>query len=73
MDKTFDGVITNPPFGKLDKTLTVDGFPINTLDHVMAIRALDCMKDDVRAAVIPTGMARDGSLRRLSTSMHAWG
>ena len=52
MDKFFNGVITNPPFGKLDKTVTFDGFPINTLDHVMAIRALDCMKDDGRAAII---------------------
>jgi hypothetical protein len=56
----FDGIITNPPFGKFDRTLFVghstlrsDGdFPINTLDHVMAIRALDCMKDTGRAAII---------------------
>jgi len=51
----FDGVITNPPFGKLDKTLTFGGFHINTLDHVMAIRALDCMKDGGRAAIIIGG------------------
>jgi hypothetical protein len=55
MDKMFDGIITNPPFGKLDKMLTVGGFPINTLDHAMAIRALDCMKDDGRAAIIIGG------------------
>jgi hypothetical protein len=54
-DKFFDGVITNPPFGKLDKTLTFGGFHINTLDHVMAIRALDCMKDGGRAAIIIGG------------------
>ena len=53
--KKFDGIITNPPFGKLDKTLTVAGFPINTLDHVMAIRALDCMKDNGCAAIIIGG------------------
>jgi hypothetical protein len=51
----FDGIITNPPFGKLDKTLTVGEFPINTLDHAMAIRALDCMKDNGRAAIIIGG------------------
>jgi hypothetical protein len=39
----------------MDKTLTVGGFPIKTLDHVMAIRALDCMKDDGRAAIIIGG------------------
>jgi hypothetical protein len=55
MDKMFDGTITNPPFGKLDKTLTVGDFPINTLDHAMAIRALDCMKDNGRAAIIIGG------------------
>ena len=55
MNKMFEGIITNPPFGKLDKTITVDSFPINTLDHVMAIRALDCMKDDGRAAIIIGG------------------
>jgi predicted RNA methylase len=55
MDKAFDGVITNPPFGKMDKPLIVDGFPINTLDHVMAIRALDCMKDNGKAAIIIGG------------------
>jgi hypothetical protein len=54
-EKAFIGVITNPPFGKLDKTLTFGGFPINTLDHVMAIRALDCMKEKGRAAIIIGG------------------
>ena len=55
MDKMFDGVITNPPFGKLDKTIMADRFPVNTLDHAMAIRALDCMKDGGRAAIIIGG------------------
>ncbi len=55
LDKRFDGIITNPPFGKLDKSLTVDNFTINTLDHAMAIRALDCMKDNGRAAIIIGG------------------
>ena len=51
----FDGIITNPPFGKLEKTVTVSGFPINTLEQMMAIRALDTMKDDGRAAIIIGG------------------
>ena len=53
--KNFDGIITNPPFGKLDKTVIIGNFPINTLDHIMAIRALDCMRDDGRAAIIIGG------------------
>ena len=55
MHKRYDGIVTNPPFGKLDKTITVGGFPVNTLDHAMAIRALDCMKDNGRAAIIIGG------------------
>jgi len=63
--KKFDGIITNPPFGKLDKTVTVNSFPINTLDHAMAIRALDCMKDDGRAAIIIGGHTEWDSAGRI--------
>src|SRR6201993_608743 len=55
LDKKFDAVITNPPFGRLDKTVLYDGFPIHTLDHLMALRALDTMKDTGRAAFIIGG------------------
>ncbi len=51
----FDGIITNPPFGELGKKVLVDGFPITALDHLMAIRALDCMKDAGRASIIIGG------------------
>ncbi len=55
----FDGIITNPPFGSLDKDFIFgdppDKFPIKTLDHLMAIRALECMKDSGRAAIIIGG------------------
>lgn len=51
-EKKFDGIITNPPFGTYDKTISFSGFPIKHLDHIMAIRALDCMKDEGRAAII---------------------
>ena len=53
--KRFDGVITNPPFGTLDKEVMYDEYKIKTLDHLMALRALDCMKDDGRAAIIIGG------------------
>lgn len=55
LHKHFDGIITNPPFGTLDRTLTVGEYRINHLDHAMAIRALDCMKDGGRAAIIIGG------------------
>lgn len=55
-ERKFDGIITNPPFGRAyEDAITVDGFKINVLDHIMAIRALDTMKDSGRAAIIIGG------------------
>ncbi len=54
-DKKFDAVITNPPFGRLNKIIEFDNYPIDTLDHLMAIRALELMKNDGRAAIIIGG------------------
>lgn len=54
-ESLFDGIVTNPPFGTMDKPLIVGEYKINHLDHVMCIRALDCMKDNGRAAMIIGG------------------
>ncbi|MFZ5552502.1 MAG: strawberry notch C-terminal domain-containing protein [Bacteroidota bacterium] len=54
-EKKFDAVLTNPPFGTLDHDIKFDTFPIRTLDHLMALRALDCMKDSGKAAIIIGG------------------
>lgn len=54
-NRKFDAVITNPPFGRLNKTIEFDNFSIDTLDHLMAIRALELMKDDGKAAIIIGG------------------
>jgi hypothetical protein len=51
---TFDGIITNPPFGRWE-TERIGGYPISKLEHIMAIRALDTMKDSGRAAIIIGG------------------
>jgi hypothetical protein len=53
--QVFDAVLTNPPFGKLDVEALFDTFPIKTLEHVMALRALECMKDSGKAAIIIGG------------------
>jgi hypothetical protein len=53
--KTFDAVITNPPFGRLDIEELYETFPIKTLEQLMALRALDCMKDIGKAAIIIGG------------------
>ena len=51
----FTAVITNPPFGKLDKPVMFDTFKIDTLDHLMALRALETMVNNGRAAIIVGG------------------
>lgn len=51
----FNAVLTNPPFGKLDKPVIVNGYPIAILEHLMAIYALDTMAADGRAAIIIGG------------------
>ena len=51
----YQGVITNPPFGTLDKQVMYGEFPIRILDHLMALRALDTMNDDGVAAIIIGG------------------
>ena len=52
---TYQAVITNPPFGKLDKPVQFDTFKIDTLDHVMALRALETMNRTGKAAIIIGG------------------
>jgi hypothetical protein len=54
-EKKFDGVLTNPPFGALPEAVYYGRYPIKTLDHLMALRALDCMKDKGSAAIIIGG------------------
>jgi len=53
--RVFDAVLTNPPFGKMDIEVMFDTFAIKTLEHVMALRALECMKDGGKAAIIIGG------------------
>ncbi len=58
LEKRFDAVITNPPFGISETEVMYETFPIKPLEHVMALRALDCMKDDGKAAIIIGGHTR---------------
>ncbi len=52
---TFKAVITNPPFGKLEQPVLFDTYKIDTLDHLMALRALETMTADGKAAFIIGG------------------
>ena len=66
-----DAVITNPPFGSIKdangKTtkVKVDGYSLGQIDHLIAARALEAMKDDGRAVLIlgankvPGGISND--------------
>lgn len=53
--KRFDAVLTNPPFGTVDVAVDYDGYKISSLEQLTALRALDCMRDDGRAAIIIGG------------------
>lgn len=57
-EKQFDAVLTNPPFGTMETKVMYDTFPIKSLEHLMALRALDCMKDSGKAAIIIGGHTR---------------
>jgi predicted RNA methylase len=56
--KFFDAILTNPPFGVSDTDVMYDTFRIKPLEHVMALRALDCMNDNGKAAIIIGGHTR---------------
>jgi predicted RNA methylase len=77
--KRFDGVTTNPPFGRIDKT-RVGKAPISVLDHLMALRALETIKDTGRAAIIvgghtsynPKGRITEGKNRIFYTYLYEY-
>ena len=54
-ERKFDGVVTNPPFGSLSEAMMFGKFKIKRLEHAMALKALHCMKDDGKAAIIIGG------------------
>lgn len=57
-EKKFHAVLTNPPFGLLAHDVKYETFSIEVLDHLMALRALDSMKDNGKAAIIIGGHTR---------------
>jgi predicted RNA methylase len=57
-EKKFDAILTNPPFGLLKHDVKYETFSIEVLDHLMALRALDCMKENGKAAIIIGGHTR---------------
>jgi len=65
LEKSFDAVLTNPPFGTFRQKVAYDFLSIDALDHLMALRALDTMKDTGKAAIIIGGHMRYDSRGRI--------
>lgn len=68
--KRFQAVLTNPPFGRLSKPVFYDDYKITTLEQLMALRALDTMKDEGKAAIIIGGHTRWDELGRMQAGMN---
>lgn len=64
-EKKFSAVITNPPFGDLDEAIFIEDYKITSLEHLMAIRALDTMKNTGRCAIIIGGHTHWDELGRV--------
>jgi GNAT superfamily N-acetyltransferase len=63
-EKTFDAVLTNPPFGSTEPVY-YGKFEIKSLEMLMALRGLDTMKDDGKCAIIIGGHMEYDSEGRL--------
>jgi hypothetical protein len=51
----FDGELSIPPFGTLSEPIMFGKFKIKRLEHAMCLKALQCMKDTGKAALIIGG------------------
>lgn len=64
LSNTFDAVLTNPPFGTLDQPVYFEDYKISSLEHLMALHALDVMLPNGKAAIIIGGHTKlDGQGR----------
>ncbi len=63
--KLYDVILTNPPFGKLDKKEYFKN--IKVLDHKMALFALEYMKDSGKAAIIVGGHGEYDEQKRIKS------
>jgi len=53
--RQMDAVIANPPFATMAEVVQYHGYRITKLEHLIALRSLELMKDDGRAAIIIGG------------------
>lgn len=55
LENSFDGILTNPPFGSTDAPYMFGTFAINSMEQLMALIALQTMNDNGKAAIIIGG------------------
>ncbi|MGY8872238.1 MAG: strawberry notch-like NTP hydrolase domain-containing protein, partial [Pseudomonadales bacterium] len=73
-----DAVIMNPPFGKLRDAngsitpVKVDGYTIKSIDHLIAAKALEAMKDDGRASIIIGASKKEGDIGPSDRTFFNW-
>ena len=53
--RQMDAVVMNPPFETMDKSVQYQGYKITKLEHFIALRSLELMKDGGKAAIIIGG------------------
>lgn len=58
-NRKFPVVKTNPPFGTID-VVNYNGYKITKLEHIIALKALEAMKDDGKAAIILGAKMKEG-------------
>jgi histone H3/H4 len=64
--KKYDAVLSNPPFGRFDEDIIIDGVRIKYLDHAMILHALSAMKDNGKAAFVMGGHLKFDRRGRIS-------
>lgn len=62
---TFAAVLTNPPFGTLQTPVCFEDYKINSLEHLMALQALETMTYNGKAAIIIGGHTSWDTLGRV--------
>jgi hypothetical protein len=67
-----DAMVTNPPFGGLDKSTKVDGYTIKKLEHLISARALEKLKDDGKAVLILGATKKAGEVSAAERTFFNW-
>ena len=73
-----DAVITNPPFGTMRendgsiKVVRVQGYQIKKLEHLIAAKALEAMKDKGKASIIIGANRKDGEVGAMDKVFFNW-